>query len=192
MEFVWDERKNRINKRKHGVSFDLAFLVFEDPFHVSRQDREAEGEERWQTIGMVQGLRVLIVAHTVEEEGDLVRIFSARGKPRHKRDAPMRKATKTVRIVRSRGQALTRRQEKELTALAALPDDRIDTSDIPELPPSAWKDAFRGRFYRPVKQAVSMRLDSDVIAWLRKAGKGYQTRANRILRERMLADIRQA
>jgi uncharacterized protein (DUF4415 family) len=94
--------------------------------------------------------------------------------------------------MRARGQALTPRQKKELAALAALPDDQIDTSDIPELPPGAWKNAVRGRFYRPVKQAVSMRLDADVIAWLRKSGKGYQTRANRILRERMLADMRRA
>jgi len=72
--------------------------------------------------------------------------------------------------------------------LASLPDDQIDTSDIPELPLRAWKDAIRGRFYRPVKKAVSMRLDADVIAWLKKQGKGYQTRANRILRQHMLAD----
>ena len=104
----------------------------------------------------------------------------------------MHRATKAVRTTRARGQALTARQRKELAALAALPDDQIDTSDIPELPVSAWKNAVRGRFYRPVKQAVSMRLDADVIAWLRKSGKGYQTRANRILRERMLADIRRA
>src|SRR5579863_5967371 len=51
-------------------------------------------------------------------------------------------------------------------------------------------DAVRGRFYRPVKRAVSMRLDADVIAWLKKSGKGYQARANRILRERMLDEIR--
>ncbi len=104
----------------------------------------------------------------------------------------MPKATRTTRLVRSRGRALTPKQKKELRALAALPDDRIDTSDIPELPPGAWKNAVRGRFYRPVKQAVSMRLDADVIAWLRKSGKGYQTRANSILRERMLADLRHA
>ena len=101
----------------------------------------------------------------------------------------MRRATKTVRTTHTRGQALTPQQKKELAALAALPDDQIDTSGIPELPPSAWKNAVRGRFYRPVKQAVSMRLDADVIAWLRKSGKGYQTRANRILRERMLAEV---
>jgi uncharacterized protein (DUF4415 family) len=47
----------------------------------------------------------------------------------------------------------------------------------------------RGRFYRPVKKAVSLRLDADVIAWLKKDGEGYQTRANRMLRERMLAEL---
>jgi len=103
----------------------------------------------------------------------------------------MRRATKTIRATQPRRQTLTR-QKRELEALAALPDERIDTSDIPELPPDAWKNAVRGRFYRPVKQAVSMRLDADVIAWLRQSGKGYQTRANKILRERMLADLRRA
>ena len=51
---------------------------------------------------------------------------------------------------------------------------------------------MRGRFYRPLKQAVSMRLDADVIAWLKKQGKGYQTRANSILRQRMLDELRRA
>jgi len=99
--------------------------------------------------------------------------------------------TKTeVRVKRSPGKALTPRRKKELAALAALPDSQIDTSDIPELPRSAWKDAVRGRFYRPVKRAASMRLDADVVAWLKTSGKGYQTRANHILRQRMLADSR--
>jgi uncharacterized protein (DUF4415 family) len=96
----------------------------------------------------------------------------------------MRKASSKREVIGKRPrQALTPRQKKELSALAAMSDSRIDTSDIPELPLSAWKDAVRGRFYRPVKQAVSMRLDADVIAWLKKPGKGYQTRANRILEE---------
>lgn len=104
----------------------------------------------------------------------------------------MRRVAKTVRTMQTRRQTLTPRQKRELAALAALPDDQIDTSDIPELPPGAWKDAVRGRFYRPVKQAVSMRLDADVISWLKKFGKGYQTRANSILRQRMLSDLRRA
>ena len=89
-------------------------------------------------------------------------------------------------------QALPPGRRRELAAIAALPDKQIDRSDIPELPPYAWKDAVRGRFYRPVKQAVSLRLDADVVAWLKKRGKGYQTRANHILRERMLTEIRKA
>lgn len=104
----------------------------------------------------------------------------------------MRKATKNGKAKRTAGQALIQRQKRELATLAALPDHQIDTSDIPELPPGAWKDAIRGRFYRPVKQAVSMRLDADVVAWLKKHGKGYQTRANRILRQSMLADTKRA
>jgi uncharacterized protein (DUF4415 family) len=71
-----------------------------------------------------------------------------------------------------------------------MPDDQIDTSDIPELPIGAWKDAVRGKFYRPITRAVSLRLDTDVVAWLKREGSGYQTRANRILRERMLAESR--
>jgi uncharacterized protein (DUF4415 family) len=102
----------------------------------------------------------------------------------------MRKATKVVKAKRRLEPALSPAQKREMAALAALTDAQIDTSDIPELPPSAWKDAVRGRFYRPVKQAVSMRLDADVVAWLKKTGKGYQTRANRILRQVMLQDSR--
>jgi uncharacterized protein (DUF4415 family) len=91
---------------------------------------------------------------------------------------------------REPGTPPTEQQRRELEALAAMPDSEIDTSDIPELPEEAWKDVVRGRFYRPVKQAVSLRLDADVIAWLKKDGEGYQTRANQILRERMLEDLR--
>ena len=102
----------------------------------------------------------------------------------------MRRATRIVKRKRTPEKPLTATQKRELAALAALPDDQIDTSDIPKLPMSAWKDAVRGRFYRPVKQAVSLRLDSDVVAWLKRPGKGYQTRANLLLRQRMLAELR--
>ena len=102
----------------------------------------------------------------------------------------MRKATKYGKVKRASGRTLTVKQKRELAALAALPDDQIDTSDIPELPPGAWKDAVRGRFYRPVKQPISMRLDADVVAWLKKRGRGYQTRVNSILRQSMLTDIK--
>jgi hypothetical protein len=81
VQFAWDERKNRANRRKHGISFETAILVFEDPYHLSWQDREVGGESRWQTIGEVSGIHVVLVAHTVEETGDddeTIRIISAR------------------------------------------------------------------------------------------------------------------
>ncbi len=85
------------------------------------------------------------------------------------------------------GQPLTAEQKKQLEALAKMKDEDIDYSDIPELTEKFWKNAVRGNpFYRPVKKAVSLRLDADVIAWLKKDGAGYQTRANNILREKML------
>jgi len=73
----------------------------------------------------------------------------------------------------------------------------IDFSDTPELPAPAWENPIRGvdawlkivranKLYKPVKQAVSMRLDADVVAWLKQTGPGYQTHANQILREKML------
>ena len=80
MLFTWDERKNRLNRQKHRVGFETAILVFDDPYHVSRLDREVAGELRWQTIGMVKGVQVLLVAHTVTESGDeeIIRVISAR------------------------------------------------------------------------------------------------------------------
>ncbi len=74
----------------------------------------------------------------------------------------------------------TEKQSKELAALAALPDDEIDTSDIPEV--VDWENAVVGRFYRPIKQTVTIRLDADVLDWLKKGGRGYQTKVNKILR----------
>jgi uncharacterized protein (DUF4415 family) len=100
-----------------------------------------------------------------------------------------RMKSKTVVYELKPNKPLTTRQEREIKALAALPEDKIDTSDIPELPPGAWKNAVRGKWYRPVKQAVSLRLDSDVLAWLKAKGNGYQTKVNGMLRERMLEEI---
>jgi uncharacterized protein (DUF4415 family) len=95
----------------------------------------------------------------------------------------------TVTYRRAPGTPPTARQLRNLRELARMPDSAIDTSDIPVLPPSAWKHAVRGGLYRPVKKAVSIRLDADVILWLKKDGKGYQTRVNSLLRRQMLKDL---
>jgi hypothetical protein len=78
--FTWDERKNTANLRKHGVSFESASEVFEDPSVVFEQDREVDGEARWQAIGRVEGTVLLLVAHAYEENNDeeTIRIISAR------------------------------------------------------------------------------------------------------------------
>jgi uncharacterized protein (DUF4415 family) len=82
--------------------------------------------------------------------------------------------------------------KRKLAELAALPDSEIDFSDIPPLPESFWKNAVRNPFYRPVKQQLTVRLDADVVAWLRRQGRGYQTRLNQVLRKAMLEDIRKS
>jgi uncharacterized protein (DUF4415 family) len=68
-----------------------------------------------------------------------------------------------------------------------MSDADIDTSDIPEI--VDWRGAERGRFYRPVKQVVTIRLDADVIAWFKAQDRKYQTAVNRALREYMLDRI---
>lgn len=71
----------------------------------------------------------------------------------------------------------------ELRALAQLRDEEIDTSEIPET--TDWSKAVVGKFYRPLKEVVTIRLDADVLAWLRSSGPGYQTRINSALRSCM-------
>lgn len=85
---------------------------------------------------------------------------------------------------------LTKVQEAEIRALKNKPDAEIDTSDIPELSADMWATAVRGKFCKPTKQPATVRLDSDILVWLKSQGKGYQTRMNAILREAMLADLK--
>jgi uncharacterized protein len=80
IHFSWDETKNKSNQIKHGLSFELASLVFDDPLHLMRQDRIENGEIRWQTMGLIDGLILCLVAHTwTDDDGqEHVRIVSAR------------------------------------------------------------------------------------------------------------------
>ena len=76
------------------------------------------------------------------------------------------------------------KRKAELKALAALADEDIDTSDIPEV--TDWSGAVRGKFYRPIKKSISIRVDADILAWFRSQGEKYQSRINEALREYML------
>lgn len=85
---------------------------------------------------------------------------------------------------------LTDEQKAEVKALAEMSDKDIDFSDIPKLTDDFWKNAVQNPFYRPTKTSTTVRVDSDVLAWLKSQGKGYQTRINTILRAAMLHDIK--
>jgi uncharacterized protein (DUF4415 family) len=80
---------------------------------------------------------------------------------------------------------LTTAQRQNLAAIKKVKDQDIDLSDMPEV--LDWSGAEIGKFYRPAKRPVTMRLDEDVIAWLKSFGRGYQTKANLLLRHAMAA-----
>ncbi len=100
-----------------------------------------------------------------------------------------RKYVKSV-VDLSKPPKLTASQRAEIAALQARGDADIDTSDIPPLADDFWKNAIRNPFYKPTKTATTVRIDSDVLLWLRGQGRGYQTRLNEILRRAMLAALK--
>lgn len=79
---------------------------------------------------------------------------------------------------------------KELAALASKQESEIDFSDLPATTEQDWRGAVRGKFYRPIKQQLTVRIDADVLEWLKSQGKGYQSRLNEILRAAMLDKVR--
>ena len=85
---------------------------------------------------------------------------------------------------------VSKKQAKELAALARMPDEKIDLTDAPEV--REWRGAVVGKFYRPIKRPVTIRVDADVLAWLKREGQGYQTRINKLLREAMEGKRRRA
>jgi uncharacterized protein (DUF4415 family) len=94
------------------------------------------------------------------------------------------RSTNGGHMKRKTSNRLTARQKTQLEALAALPDEQINTDDIPEV--QDWNGAKRGLFYRPIKQQITLRLDADLIDWFKNnhpQDEGYQTSINRALRE---------
>ena len=81
---------------------------------------------------------------------------------------------------------LSEERKGALKALGAQPDSEINYQDIAPLDAAFWSRAVPNPFFKPIKTHASVRIDSDVVAWLKSQGKGYQTRMNAILREAML------
>jgi len=78
---------------------------------------------------------------------------------------------------------LTKKQTSEIRRLQRMKESEIDFSDIPLTP--NWSKAMVGTMYRPIKKSLTIRLDADVLAWLKRQGTGYQTRINALLRNAM-------
>ena len=90
---------------------------------------------------------------------------------------------------------LSAEEQKQLAALSSMPDNDIDLSDMPEADDAFFERAVPGRFYRRLKQQLTLRIDADIIAWFKREagedGKGYQTRINQALRDYIAAKQRQ-
>ena len=87
-----------------------------------------------------------------------------------------------ARVRRTKNKA-SQKLKSDVAVLAAKPEGEIKFDDIPEI--RDWSGAIRGRFFRPVKQSISLRVDRDVLAWFKSLGSGYQSRMNAALREHM-------
>ena len=102
----------------------------------------------------------------------------------------MSKATIKTKVDLANLAPLNPEQKAELEALRALGDEGIDTSDISPLSEDFWRNAVNNPFYKPTKTSTTVRIDSDVLMWLRAEGKGYQSRINAILRREMLKAVK--
>ena len=90
----------------------------------------------------------------------------------------------------SKNARLSAKQRAELKALQAMTDSEINYDDIPKVVLEEWRGAVVARFYKPIKQQLTLRVDADVIAWLKAQGRGYQTRINDLLRQAMMKDAK--
>ena len=184
IKFEWDPVKARINRRKHGTVFEDAMDVFDDPHALFEQDRTDGGRS-----GLPEGWFYCWWRTLFEKKARTKSSASFRpAGPTERSEAAM---TKLVRKTLA-DNPMTPARRRKLARLAAQPDSAIDYSDIPPLKASFWKNAVRNPFYRPVKQQLTVRLDADVVAWLRQRGRGYQTRMNAVLRNAMLEDVKKS
>lgn len=121
-------------------------MAFDDPYALTLRDESSHDEERWITLGAVGPEAVLLVVHTrFDADGEgVTRIISARTPESHER--------------RAYEEA---KQGADIAAIAAMRDEDIDFSDIPLV--LDWSKAEMGKFYRPPKKSVTIRLDADVL-----------------------------
>ena len=162
MKFEWNEEKSMLNLQKHGVSFEEAKEVFDDPFHISKLDYRFDYfQERWITIGNTKKDNILVVANMFFDENgeEIIRIISAR------------------KVNNKQGNSMSNIKDREKY------DDyeMLDNYDF--------SGGVRGRFYEPKKIPVSLRLDNDIVLYFKKLASEqkvpYQTLINALLRKKL-------
>jgi uncharacterized DUF497 family protein/uncharacterized protein (DUF4415 family) len=190
MRYEWDEEKNQRNRKKHRVSFEMAVLAFEDERCLVRPDRVDEtGEQRWDAIGAARlnpdASVVLFVVYVYREE------INGEETPALSRREGLTKMTSEDIKNRRWTETELRSVKRHAAKQAAGDDSDINYDDIPRLTDEQLAQMVRLRDIRP-KVPVSVRLDPNVLAWLRSKGEGHLTRINDILRNIMEAERRMA
>lgn len=175
--FVWDSRKDAENLRKHGISFATAEAVFDDPLLVSREDFEIS-ERRYQAIGRVSTIQILLVVHTVtykDEDDTVIRIISADVQTVENDDFMVSHA----RIPCS---PLSEDSLKQLAALEDVKDEDIDLSDMPEWTEEDFRNAMHGPWTPREPNTLPLYIDAAVAEWLETAAKSRSFLINFILK----------
>ncbi|MDR3020189.1 MAG: BrnT family toxin [Treponema sp.] len=179
MNYEWDIWKNQKNLRKHKITFEQAIPVIEDPYSLSIYDeKHSKKEDRYIVIGSVNELVLFVSIIQIDE--NTVRIL-----PQEKQKHMKRR--RIMKIVRYTSETAPKPTKEDWERTAALKDKDINCSDIPEVRDfSGFQPFVNRKMYKPVKVAVTCKLDADIVAWLKLDGKGYQTRMNSILRQVMV------
>jgi uncharacterized protein (DUF4415 family)/uncharacterized DUF497 family protein len=168
MLFEWDETKRQANFAKHLIDFADAAKVFDGPVFEKVQRRH--DENRVLAMGLLEDIEIVV-------------IYTMRGKYRRiiRPGGPIAMKGRITRINSKQGTS----GATNLKRLRAMPDSSINYSDIPRLNKSFWETA---KLTMPEpKDRLTIRVDHDVVTWLKKRGRGYQTRINAILRSYMEA-----
>ena len=182
IEFTWDRSKAKGNLEKHGVTFKKAKQVFFDPYLIVVEDCEGDGEMRYHALGYAGS--DLLVVHVDRSK----RIGKSFISSRHERRMLMSRERTPINL--RKGIKISR----ETRRLYIEQDRGIDKDpDARSLSPEKWAQAMRREeFFRPIKKLTSVRIDADVLAWLRSKGDGHLSRINEILRERMESELKRA
>ena len=168
MDFTWDEAKNEINIRKHGLDFADVHEVFDGPVLEKFDDRFDYGEERWIAIGLLRGILCVVVIYAEPRKGAM-RIISFRKGDRHER------------VIVMKGKPTSKPSRTDWDRVTQMKDEEIDYSDIPPLRDDFFKEAHVR--WSGNKKQVTLRIDPDVIEFFKKQGKGYQSMINAVLRK---------